>query len=481
MRKKPNTKTKKKLLEYNNFARAPLEQLELNNTTPTNNLIWPYRQNQDLVNNCTSKSLTNYQRPLRNIDPTLIYNSDHVATHSSNITYNTVSSNESANRFRASTSFYEHGSAASRNLITPEPHRSLSTMSLDNISDSQSLTGYDLLMNNQNQETFTTQQNYCKEKISRPNAPSQHTSSLSATSCNMSNMPSQYTSSLPATSCNMPNAPFQYTLSSPATSCNIPNVPSQYTSSSPATSCNMPNVPSQNTSSSPTTSHDISTWNSNNNSQKYYHQHREKISSVDIQSQHASYSQANSYNKAANTDSEELNFSDEESLVNWLCTRPDLINKVQILSKTSLLHKNEVNTPEPFNKETITNLVMEQCKLLFLRTRNPTKKMRETLIKKIVPSMEFVSREFKILNKKTREYFDNFRHTFNKDMVALAKDLLVKNSNKKKPSYSENVLAKIKTFDQLTFHLTIPSSSRRNYANELDIDQASTELSSDNE
>ncbi|CAG8838466.1 1314_t:CDS:2, partial [Gigaspora margarita] len=163
----------------------------------------------------------------------------------------------------------------------------------------------------------------------------------------MSNIPSQYTSSLLATSCNMPNALSQYTLSSQATSCNMPNVPSQYTLSSP------------------TTSHDISTWNSNNKSQKYYYQHREKIST-------------NSYNKTANTNSEELNFSDEESL-------------------------NEVNTPEPFNKETITNL-------------------------KIVSSMDFVSQEFKILNKKTRKYFDNFRHTFNKDMAALAKDLLVKNS-----------------------------------------------------
>lgn len=70
---------------------------------------------------------------------------------------------------------------------------------------------------------------------------------------------------------------------------------------------------------------------------------------------------------------------------------------------------------------------MEQCKLLFLRTRNPTKKIRETLIKKVVPSMDSVSKDFKMLYRKSREYFDNFRHTFNKDMTALAKDFLVKN------------------------------------------------------
>ena len=79
------------------------------------------------------------------------------------------------------------------------------------------------------------------------------------------------------------------------------------------------------------------------------------------------------------------------------------------------------------DKETITNLVMEQCKLLFLRTRNSSKKTRETLITKIAPSMDPISKEFKALHKKTREYFDNFRHSFNLDMKSLAKDFLVKN------------------------------------------------------
>jgi len=78
------------------------------------------------------------------------------------------------------------------------------------------------------------------------------------------------------------------------------------------------------------------------------------------------------------------------------------------------------------DKETTINLVMEQCKLLFLRTRNSTKKMREILIMMIIPSMDSISKEFRLLCKKTREYFDNFRHTFNKDMASLAKDLIVK-------------------------------------------------------
>ncbi|CAG8520635.1 4325_t:CDS:2 [Racocetra fulgida] len=53
--------------------------------------------------------------------------------------------------------------------------------------------------------------------------------------------------------------------------------------------------------------------------------------------------------------------------------------------------------------------------------------------------------------------------------------------NKEKPSYIEDVLAKIKKLDQLTIHITIPSASRRNYINELDLNQISGELSSDNE
>ncbi|KAF0354355.1 hypothetical protein F8M41_015072 [Gigaspora margarita] len=134
--------------------------------------------------------------------------------------------------------------------------------------------------------------------------------------------------------------------------------------------------------------------------------------------------------------------------------------------------------------------------------------------------MDPLSKEFKILYRKIREYFDNFRCTFNKDMAALAKDLLVKNCkyleasdfsefkksqsslkslenfiaeslkihidyqiavhNKEKPSYSENVLTKIKKLNQLTLHITIPSASQQNCVNELDLNQMDIE-SSDNE
>ncbi|CAB4427208.1 unnamed protein product [Rhizophagus irregularis] len=124
--------------------------------------------------------------------------------------------------------------------------------------------------------------------------------------------------------------------------------------------------------------------------------------------------------------SQKLFFSDENSLVNWLSTRPDLIAKAQDISSNNI----EGNIPsKSMDKETTINLVMEQCKLLFLRTRNPSKEMRGNLIMKIIPTIDPISKEFKALYTKTREYFDNFRHTFNKDMASLAKDLLVKTSN----------------------------------------------------
>ncbi|CAG8735418.1 5505_t:CDS:2, partial [Funneliformis caledonium] len=66
-------------------------------------------------------------------------------------------------------------------------------------------------------------------------------------------------------------------------------------------------------------------------------------------------------------DSQELFFPDEKSLVNWLYTRPDLIAQAQSPSITNFSpYKTKADISESMNKETLTNLVMEQCKLLFL-------------------------------------------------------------------------------------------------------------------
>ena len=49
-------------------------------------------------------------------------------------------------------------------------------------------------------------------------------------------------------------------------------------------------------------------------------------------------------------------------------------------------------------------------------------------------------------------------------------DYLIAVQNKKATSLKENVLLKIKKLDWLTFQLSIPSASRHNYVNELQID-----------
>ncbi|CAG8619124.1 17119_t:CDS:2, partial [Funneliformis caledonium] len=169
----------------------------------------------------------------------------------------------------------------------------------------------------------------------------------------------------------------------------------------------------------------------------------------------------------------------QKSLVNWLYTWPDLIAQAQSPSITHFSpYKTKADISESINKETLTNLVIEQCKLLFLHT---------------------ISKEFKTLYKKTCEYFDNFRHTYNKDIASLAKDLLFIASkvwkqklnkyldasdylefkkfpsslksletfiteslrihvkylmavqDQKNPSYCEDILAKVKKLDQLTY------------------------------
>jgi hypothetical protein len=60
-------------------------------------------------------------------------------------------------------------------------------------------------------------------------------------------------------------------------------------------------------------------------------------------------------------------------------------------------------------------------------------------------------------------------------------EYLIAVRNKKNSSYGENVLAKIKKLDHLTLQLFIPSASRRNYVNELELNQTNIEISSEDE
>src|SRR2546423_13644116 len=71
--------------------------------------------------------------------------------------------------------------------------------------------------------------------------------------------------------------------------------------------------------------------------------------------------------------------------------------------------------------------------------------------------------------------------TFIAESLKIHIEYLIAIHNRKKSSYSEDVLAKIKKLDQLTFKLSIPSASRQNHANELDIDQENVEDGDDDD
>ncbi|CAG8829695.1 34171_t:CDS:2 [Gigaspora margarita] len=206
-----------------------------------------------------------------------------------------------------------------------------------------------------------------------------------------------------------------------------------------------------------------------------------------------------------------LFFPNETALVEWLRTREDLIYQVQK------------------SYDGILELLLEQCKLLFLRTRNPNSKVRETLVEKIASSVDPSCKELTLLKRKTYVYFNGFRYNFNKDMASLANSLLGQTSdptdedvkkfvagdvwqhkfnrflevtnyaefkkstsfkslkifvieslkihikyliairNHEKPSYQDDVLDKIKLLNRLTTHISIPTANNYNYVNELDL------------
>ncbi|KAF0480581.1 hypothetical protein F8M41_023697 [Gigaspora margarita] len=127
----------------------------------------------------------------------------------------------------------------------------------------------------------------------------------------------------------------------------------------------------------------------------------------------------------ANTDTQELTFSDKESSVNWLCTQPDLINKVQILSKTSLLHKIFVAT-----KENIEQFVAS--------------KVWQQKLSKYLDASDFS--EFKKSSSSIKSLENFFAKSLNIHI-----EYLIAVCNQANLSYSKNILAKIKTLDQHTF------------------------------
>ncbi|CAG8616697.1 11007_t:CDS:2 [Dentiscutata erythropus] len=258
---------------------------------------------------------------------------------------------------------------------------------------------------------------------------------------------------------------------------------------------------------------------SSNHVPNYYGQHQHYITNNSqniTESQQTQVKQptvlCSSVNHSKSTNDQQngqgLFFPNEAVLIEWLRTREDLILQVQQRSLGDTLE-----------------LLLEQCKLLFLRTRYPHSKARETLVEKIATAMDPSSEDLILLKKKSYIYFNGFRSQFNRDIAFLAKSFdptdedikkfvandvwqqkfnrflevtnyaefkkstsfksleifvieclkihiayLIAVRNKEKPSYQEDVLDKIKSLNQLTAHIYIPVANNYNYVNELDLD-----------
>lgn len=89
-----------------------------------------------------------------------------------------------------------------------------------------------------------------------------------------------------------------------------------------------------------------STYHDSSLQQNSYNHHKENDLVSNLRPQRTSNPPVDPYNTTTRQldNSQELNFPDEQSLVNWLCTRPDLITRVQNLLTASLPYKVLVNT-----------------------------------------------------------------------------------------------------------------------------------------
>ncbi|CAG8607274.1 17280_t:CDS:2 [Cetraspora pellucida] len=212
------------------------------------------------------------------------------------------------------------------------------------------------------------------------------------------------------------------------------------------------------------------TSNSQNNNEDL------NLQSQQTQVHHSSVNHSKNTNIQQNE--KELIFSNQAALVEWLRTRQDL--------------------------DAMTDLTVEQCKILFLRTRNPISKVRDILVERVTSPLEPSPKELIELKRKARETFYNYHiknfvgdivwkqklnrfldatnySEFKKSISFKSLKIFVIESlkihaayliairNQEQPSYQEEVLDKIKSLDRLTTNIFIPSASGYNYVNELDL------------
>ncbi|CAG8790322.1 12349_t:CDS:2 [Dentiscutata erythropus] len=178
-----------------------------------------------------------------------------------------------------------------------------------------------------------------------------------------------------------------------------------------------------------------------------------------------SYNTANTAIQRLDNNSKELNFSNEQLLVNWLYTWPDLIMQVQNLT-ASLPNKN----------------IAALAKDLLVKNCDPTDENIEQFVAGKVWQQK-LSKYLEASNfsefKKSQSLLKSLENFIAKSLK-IHVDYQVVVHNKEKLFYSKNILTKIKKLNQLTLYIIIPLASQRNCVNELDLNQIDIE-SSDNE
>ncbi|RIB09159.1 hypothetical protein C2G38_2044549 [Gigaspora rosea] len=221
-----------------------------------------------------------------------------------------------------------------------------------------------------------------------------------------------------------------------------------------------------------------------------------------------------------------LFFQDETHHIRWLEARKDIV--LQVLNLICSLPSIMPSQVSSNNMPNLAKILSEQSRILFLRTRIPTKRTRTSLIKGVIPNMVKTHPDWNGISTKLRQAFENFRTKLNQilhsnpsnrdieEFIAgavwekplkkhidildydvfknqqssvkvlktfIAKSLkihleyLIAESKGEDPDYNSMVLNRIKGLDNITINTTFLAASHLQYANQLELkeEQESTQ------